>query len=725
MLKKWKCVMALIFFSGLSWGAEPNPSGAQPGALTVLVTDAQGTPAAGAQVRVLGLPWAVATDDKGQAHFHALRPGRYVVQVQGATGAKASGSVHVRPGTEASLNLTLELATFHEEVTVSGARPEKLAETAKPVSALADENLTLVAKPSLGETLSTLPGVRSSFYAPGASRPVVRGLGGDRVRVLANGLDLGDASDTSPDHGVALDPSGTERVEVLRGPVALLYGSETLGGVIDARAPGVPETAPGATATGFFLTRLASNPWQRQGRLDLEGQLGNILWQAGGSKMEAEDYRSGRGYVPNSFTRADGANLGFALLADGDLLGIAWDQHETSYGSPVEEDVHVDLWRRRLQLRAVLNPKASSFETVRVSLAHVDYHHTEFEGSEPGTQVRNWLTDGRVEAAHAPFLGFKGIVGIEARFRDLAVAGEEAYLPRTTTQHVAAFFWEHRELGTLELELGGRLDSHHHDPRRPIPSRSFTFPSLAASLTWNATEAWKPYLAVSLTGKAPNPEELYSNGPHAATGLFEVGDPDLTREQTKNLELGLVFERQALHLKANLFAARASNFLFQTLTGEVEDDLPVARFTQKDARFYGGEVVAHLDLYHREERHLELTLGADGVSATLSGGQNLPRIPPLRYAASLFATWPRFRAAVGVQKIFPATRLAPGETRTPGSTLWDASLTTRFLAGNAVHVVGVRGENLTDAKALNHASFFKEKSPLPGRSVAAFYQLWF
>ncbi|MGC8916496.1 MAG: TonB-dependent receptor [Thermoanaerobaculum sp.] len=717
--------MALVVASGLSWGAEPNPSSAQPGALTVVVTDAQGTPTAGAEVRVLGLPWAVATDDKGEAHFPALRPGRYVVQVQAATGAKASGSVQVQPGTEASLTLTLELATFHEEVTVSGARPEKLVETTKPVSALADENLTLVAKPSLGETLSALPGVRSSYYAPGASRPLVRGFGGDRVRVLANGLDLGDASDTSPDHGVALDPVDQERIEVLRGPAALLYGSGALGGVIDARGPGVPERAPGAVATGSFLTRLASNPWTRQGRLSLEGQLGSLLWQAGGSKMQAENYRWPSGAVANSFNNRDGANLGVAVLRDWGLAGVAFDQHETSYGSPVEEDVHVDLWRRRLEMRVVLTPKSGFLESLRASLAHVDYHHTEFEGPDPGTRVRNRLTDARVELAHTNVLGFQGVVGVEGRFRDLSVTGEETYLPRTTTDHTAAFFWEHRKLAAWELELGGRFDHHRHHPAGSLPSRSFSFESFAASLTWNASDTWKPYLAASVQGKAPNPEELYSSGPHAATGLFEVGDPTLRRERTKNLELGLVFNGSTFHLKANLFAARASNFLYQVLTREVEDDLPVARFTQKDGRFAGGELSAHFDLYHRDERHLELTLGADAVRATLSGGQNLPRIPPARYTASFVATWPRFRAAVGVQKVLEATRLAPGETPTPGYTLWDASLTTRFLSGNTIHVVGLRGENLTDAKALNHASFFKEKTPLPGRSVAAFYQLWF
>lgn len=721
-MKKLMLLLFCLLASPLLAGAPEGPTSI-PATLVARVTTNEGQPAAGVRVDLVGLPWSAVTDEQGQARF-VVRPGRYLLEATSSSGMRATASVLLSEGETATVELRLEAATFHEEVVVSGAQPRQLRETWQAVSVLSDEALRLHAAPSLGETLRHQPGVRSTFYGPGASRPLIRGFGGDRIRLLQNGLDVGDASDTSPDHGVALESYSLERVEVLRGPAALLYGSSALGGVINAQNGTVPQETLGVPLAGSLLASASSNDGLRAAYANVAGQQGPWVWQASGGTRRSDDYRTPLGRVANSFTQADDATLGFSALGGSGLLGVGLDQHETRYGSVVEEEVRVDLWRRRLELAAQFWPQNPTFRQLRFSLAQVDYHHTEFEGDTPGTQVRNRLFTGRLEAHHQ-LAGFSGILGLEWRRRDLAVAGEESYLPRTLSQVASLFLWEHRELGPFHWELAARWDTHQHRPAGSAPERRFAFASAAASLATKSNSPWQVSLALSYSGKAPNAEELYSFGPHAATGLFEVGKPAARLERIASGEVGLAYRHSLVQLQANLFLARVQRFTYQRLTGEERDELPVALFTQADSTFRGGELVAHLDLWHGDENHLELTLGADWVEGKRRSGEALPRIPPLRVLGELAFTQPGWRASLVVERVLPATRLAVGETRTPGYTQLEASFFRRLLGQKRVHFLGLRGQNLTDVKAYNHVAFFKERSPLPGRRLTLVYQLWF
>lgn len=694
--------------------------------LVVTVVNAQGQSVADAEVKLVGFPFRARTNSQGQARFAGLNAGKYLVQATAPTGESASQEITLAAGTPFDVILRLQSATFHEEVLVSAAHPERLAETAKPVTALTGDELLLAAQPSLGETLRWQPGVASTFYSPGASRPLLRGQGGDRVRVLQSGLDVADASDTSPDHGVALSTFGLERVEVLRGPAALLYGTETLGGVVNAVGSPVPQSPAETPLGGQTWWSLGSNAWQRAVAFEVHGQQEAWTWQLAGSKERNNDYRSAWDKVRNSYTRSENTSLGVARFTNGGFLGIGFDRYENTYGSPVEEEVHVELFRQRWELRGEFPLSVGALHRVRFGLAQVDYHHTEFEGAEAGTRVENQSAVGRLELHHGSLLGFTGIFGLEGHSRDLNVKGEEAYLPRTESDKTAVFLWEHGDLGGVHWELGGRWDSVRHDPRGANPGRNFDFGSLTVSATLKLGESLKLYSSLGYTGKAPNPEELFSNGPHAATGLFEVGDNQLRLERNRHLELGARWSAPRTTLQLNLFRASVSNFTFQTLTGEVEDDFPVAVFRQANARFWGAELLGHWDLLTQDQKHLELTYGADAVRGELKGGRgNLPRIPPARLFSHLAWHLDPFTFQFGVQRVLAATRLAPDETRTPGYTLLDVAVGYRLLAAHTAHVVWLQGTNLTDAKALNHTSFFKDKSPLPGRNLTLRYQLIF
>ncbi|MFN3414241.1 MAG: TonB-dependent receptor, partial [Thermoanaerobaculum sp.] len=589
----------------------------------------------------------------------------------------------------------------------------------RPVSVLTSDELLLAAQASLGETLRGQPGVTTTFYSPGASRPLLRGQGGDRVRILQSGLDVGDASDTSPDHGVALTPWGLERVEVLRGPAALLYGTETLGGVVNAVGGPVPQSPAGTSLLGQTWWSLGSNGWQRAAAANLQGQRGAWSWQAAGSTQRQNDYRSAWGKVKYSFADSDDASIGLARFTNGGFIGICFDRLESSYGSPVEEEVHVALFRQRWEARGELPLSWGALSRVRFGVAQVDYHHQEYEGDEVGTRVQNQHTSARLELHHDAILGFSGILGVEGQSRDLHVKGEESYLPRTQSQKAAVFLWEHGDVGRMHWELGARWDHLRHDPGGESPRRAFDFASLTASATFTLLENLKLYTALGYTGKAPNPEELYSNGPHAATGLFEVGDFRLQLERNRHAEVGTRWTTTRHSLQLNLFRAEVANFTFQTLTGEVAGELPVAAFWQADARFWGAELSGHWDLLPDPASHLELSYGGDIVRGELQGrGGNLPRIPPARVFARLQWHADPFTVRFGLQRVFAATRLAAEETPTPGYTLVDAALGFRVAGQRVAHILWLQGANLTHAKALNHTSFFKEKSPLPGRNVS-------
>ncbi|MCS7182803.1 MAG: TonB-dependent receptor, partial [Thermoanaerobaculum sp.] len=702
------------------------------------VVDSKEHSVPGAEVVLVGWQYQQTTNEAGEVTFRELPAGRYLVHASLVSGEMASEELSLAGGETRTLTLKLHRARFHEEVVVSAAHPERLAATARPVSALSGDALLLANPTSLGEALSGQPGVHSTFYAPGANRPILRGQGGDRIRILQSGLEVGDVSDTSPDHGVALLPQLFERVEVLRGPAALLYGSDTLGGVINAVGNLVPEEQSSTPLAGFVTASYSSNA--KAGRLTsrVEGGLGTWGWRVWGSKGKSDDYASARGDVSNSFTRTDGGGLGVSYFAAKGFFGLSLDQHESRYGTPVDERVQVDLWRRRLDFRGELNPGFRWLKRLRAAAALSDYHHREVHQGhheeedhgeevheEVGTRVDNQLNTARIEAHFTFTPHSSGILGVESSWRDLSSTGPESYLPRVKTAKQAVFFWQHGDLGRWHWELAGRWDQSRHTPASGAPTRSFNFASLTASITTDLQEDLRVYFALGRTGKAPNPEELYSDGPHAATGLYEVGNPSLGTERNLHSELGLKWRLANTHFQMNLFRSQVANFTFQTLTGERRGEFPVALYVQREADFWGAEVLWHWDLLQGPHHQVELALVLDWVRGKLAEGGNLPRVPPGRLSAQINWHTPQFSLLLSSQKVLPATHTAVEESRTPGYTLWELALGYRFFSRSQASNLWLKGSNLTDVLALNHAAFFKERSPLPGRSVHLIYQLVF
>lgn len=601
-------------------------------------------------------------------------------------------------------------------VVTAGPDPRSQDEIAQPTTVVDAAQLQERLQPTLGETLCREPGIHSSFFGPGASRPVIRGLGGDRIRVLESGLGTGDASTTSPDHAVSSDPLSAERIEIVRGPATLLYGSSATGGVVNLIGSRIPRSVPAEPLTGAVDLRAGSSARERAGNLSLGGRLGTgrrFAWHLDGLDRESGNYASARGEVANSATEAQGGSAGVSYVGSDGFLGVSASRFDTLYGSPAEEEVKIDLQQERYDLQGELTRDLGFARSLKLRFGQTSYEHVELEGEEVGTRFLNDSWEGRLEAVQKPLGNLSGSFGLQLSHRDFSALGEEAFVPPTRTDSRGAFTFQQLKAGAFEYQLGLRYESQEVTASGESAGRR-RLDGLSGSLglVWLPGDDYSLGLSLSRSLKLPNAEELFSNGPHLATDAFEIGDPTLGAEVNHGADLSLRKRTGIFTGEISLFYNRFDGFIFEQLTGEEEDGLQVLRFTQRDAEFRGAELSGLVRLIPR----LDAELGADFVRAELrDSGEPLPRIPPRRYRLGLHYRGDRLQGRVEAQRSDRQDRISRFETSTPGSTLLNASVGYRLLLGGGVYDLLLRGTNLTDELAFNHVSFLKEVAPLPGR----------
>jgi iron complex outermembrane receptor protein len=607
------------------------------------------------------------------------------------------------------------------------------------VDTLSREDLARLAAATLGAALGHEPGVSSSGFAPGAARPVIRGQGGERVRVLENGTGSLDVSGISDDHAVPVDPSLAEHVEVLRGPATLRYGANAIGGVVSVRDGRVPEASPGRRLGGRAGGALGTADEERSGFAVLEGGSRGWAWRAGGFARESDDLdipgfaKSRRlleeegnpsgageahGRLPNSHARAHGGTVGASRVGSWGFAGVALGSFSTDYGVPNEPEVHIELERTRVDARGSWGTSCGS-PRVSWDLAWSDYEHTEFEGDEAGTVFRQDAFEGRAEWVHARFGAWEGALGVHASHADLRVVGEEALLPKARTTAVALFAVERRPLGhRLTLELGARWEHTFVDS---VGDEEFDAASLSGSLVWSASRSVSATLAAAYTSRAPTAFELYADGPHVATGAFEVGDPDLGLERSLGLDLTVRAETGRLSASATGFVQHYLEYVALIPTGDVDLDsgLDVFRYVGHEARLLGAEARGSLHLACLGSAALALEATADAVRADdLDLDAPLPRIPPVRVGAGLVLSSPSLTARVDALHAWSQHRTAPFERATDAYTTLGASIARTWgLGGGRRLTASLVGTNLLDEEVRLHTSFTKDVAPERGRSV--------
>ncbi|WP_211946911.1 TonB-dependent receptor [Cupriavidus yeoncheonensis] len=666
-------------------------------------------------------------------------------------------------------------ATLKEVVVTANPLGSELNDMVAPVSSLSGDALSLRQNSTLGETLDKLPGVSSSYFGPNASRPVIRGLDGDRIKVLQNGGSTVDASTLSYDHAVPVDPLVAERIEVVRGPAALMYGGNAIGGVvnvIDNRIPKEPVEGIGgavdasATAGGDVARNASALVEAGNGQfaihadafarktsdLHIPGFARSDRLRASQPLPEGETEASGR--LPNTSAQQDGGSLGGSYTwADG-FIGANYSAYRNEYGTPAEDDVRLKMRQDRFALegeaRNLLANTSGILESVKGKFSYTDYEHREIENGETGTIFKNQGWDARFEAKHARIGRMSGVIGTQFGHTQFSALGEEAFVPSTNTDNAALFVFEELPLdsaGDFKLNFGGRLDhssitaSANGNDRFTDASRSFNATSASAGLLYKLNSLWSLTSNVSYTERAPTFYELYANGPHVATGAWELGDPNASKERATSVDLGMRYKYGPHSASVSGYYSRFANYLALLSTGRARDDagdvvapgspgsLPEFQYLGVPATLYGFEAEGKARLFQKmltSSDTLDFEARADYVRGeNRNTGEPLPRLAPLRLGGALVYGAGPWGARVDVTYAARQTRVPANDTPTDAYTLLSLALTYKFKTSGTQTLVYLRGDNLTNQEARNASSILRDIAPLPGRSVKVGFRTMF
>lgn len=624
--------------------------------------------------------------------------------------------------------------------------------SARPASVLRGIDLDRRQAATLGETLGLEPGVHSSGFGLGAGRPVIRGLDGARIRVTGDGLDAGDASTISPDHAATADPLAARRIEILRGPATLLYGGGAIGGLVNVVADRIPQTR----LTGVRGEALASTDSATrggQGALGLRGGAGGWNWTFNGFGREARDYAipgqaivddpaSARGRLPNSFARAEGASAGASYVGGRFVAGLSRSHQSSRYGIP-DADTSIALHQARTEALLDWREPLPGIESARLRHAENRYRHDEVEATgQIGTAFRNRGRDTRIELRHAPWAGLQGVFGVQLRDRTFSAIGDEAYVPTTRERSEGMFYIGERRVGPVRLEFGARHENARLAPQQADivrPSRRFGLTSTSLGAVLPVGTGYSIGAQLSTAQRAPAIEELYADGPHAATRTYEIGDPALRRERSTNLDLSLRRATGTLDWKVGLFVNRFRDYLFGRTTDRDGDGLadrtddtgaivntalaPQAgdyrRIVYDHARATFRGIEAELR-WRPQGRPWQLRVFGDTARGTLDDVGDVPRMSPTRAGATVdysSGAWSGFATMLAVRR---QDRVAALETPTSGYRRLDAEIAYRMrLDEQATLQLFLQGRNLLNDEIRQHTSFIKDVAPQPGRSVLA------
>jgi len=721
------------------------------------VTAPGGEAARDTRILLVELNKSVFVDDDGEFSFEGVPSGFYHIQaVSRRFGTKVEEIVVASE--DIRLDIELGRLEHHETIVVTAGSTRGAAEIIQPVNVLERTDISEALQPTLGETLKSEPGLNSTQYGAGSSRPVIRGQGGGRIRILEDGLDIGDASVSSPDHGVAMDPLSTERVEIIRGPATLLYGNTAVGGVVNVMDERIPDHVPQTKVGGTVELRGGSVADERMAAGELRGGAGQVAWYLNAFTRKADDYAipgrafafddpdSPTGTLPNSAVENSGGGLGVSWVGKTGYVGVGARSFDSLYGIPVEihgnGGVRVDMRHWRYDARGGFDTDFGPFTGIDFRVGATDYRHAELEGDEIGTEFFNETLDGRLVLRNGSAGKLRGSAGFQFGRRDLEAVGAEAFIPPSKTDQLALFAVEEIESGPMIYQVGLRLQQQSTEAVGN-PNRDFSGASGSFGLVWRSGSAYAIGVSLARTERFPRAEELYSDGPHLATVSYERGDVDLDPETSLGVDLSLRKLEGKVNGELTFFVNRYDAFIFEFPTGEIEDELPVFQFTQADAEFRGAELSLLVELWESGGDHLGLEFTSDYVRAELTDtGEPLPYIPPWRLGAAVHYRGARWHSSLDIWYYDEQTRVPDfdlpdvdpelrglfGVTPTDSYTMVNAHVGYRLPTGGTrglMHEFLLRLTNLTDEEARNSVSRLKDFVPLPGRDVGLAYRLIF
>ena len=610
-----------------------------------------------------------------------------------------------------------------------------------PVSVLNGRELSLRREATLGDTLNGIPGVSATQFGPNASRPVIRGLDAERVKIMQNGMGILDASSLSFDHAVGIDPLIIEQIDVVRGPAALLYGGSAVGGVVNAIDNRIPtEKLDGIIGRAETRFGDANNTRNAAAVIDIgNGMFAihsdvynrksndlNIPGFAVSHRKSRTDGtpRTNKGKLINSSAEGDGGALGASLTFDKGYIGLSYSILESNYGVVAEKQVRIDMNSEHWELASEFKDLSNIINRVKFRMAHTDYEHKELEGAEVGTTFTNRGLEGSIEAAHRPVANLNGVLGYQFSNTYFAALGEEAFVPSVNTQNKALYLYEELPLGNVEqkhkITFGLRLGHTMVDSKdSPVfgtgQNNSFNPNSVALGGLYQINQNWALTSNLSHNERAPSYFELYANGAHIATGQFEVGNNNFDKERSNGIDTQIRYKEGKNSFSIGAYYTRFSNFigLFNTGNTDAGSGLPIAQFSAVRAVFKGLEAEGKVNIVD----NLDLTVRGDYVLAKDESNHDyLPRIAPLRLGAGLRYQLGNFSARVDALHAFNQSHTAEAELKTDGYT--DVSALVAYKLPIKFNVeLFAKANNLLNDEIRAHASFLKDIAPAGERSL--------
>ncbi|WP_296276989.1 zinc piracy TonB-dependent receptor ZnuD [uncultured Acinetobacter sp.] len=607
---------------------------------------------------------------------------------------------------------------------------------------------------TLGEALKDELGVYSNTFGAGSSRPVIRGQEGARVKVTQNATETMDVSSLSPDHAVTVDPQLAQKIEVVRGPSTLLYGAGSVGGLVNVIDTKIPTEMPEQGYEGNAGIRYNTGNDEKLAHAGATVALGsNVALRVEGLKRDANDYISPnysvtedhgdhahttkQRRVDNTFSESENINLGLSWIGERGFAGVSYSHRQDQYGLPghsheyeschlhgdhlhcgehddhehENEDDHtahdhesgpwIDMKTERYDFRSELNDPFVGFKKLRAQASYTDYQHDEIEGSDAMTTFKSKGYEGRVELVHNPVAQWEGVIGIQASQQKLDITGEEAVLAPNKTQKYSLFALEHRQWKDFHFELGSRLDHQNIDvdsTQKDFDGNAFSY---SGAINWEFAPNYKLSLLGSHQERLPLAQELYADGKHYATNTYELGNDQLDKEKSNNVELGLHYDGDKLSYHVHLYHNWFDNYIYARTLDQYEN-FRLIKYSQDSAKFYGTEA----EVAYQLNDVYKASVFGDYVRGKIDN-ENAPRIPAGRLGTRINADFDdHWSGLAEYSHVFNQDKFAAYETETQGYNMVNLGIAYKYpISGKQEAKFYLNANNLLDETVYEHTSF--------------------
>ena len=717
----------------------------------VVIDEETGEPISYAYLFLEGINRGQTTHSDGTFTFKNIPNGTYSIKMQRIGYQTQSRTIEVPANDTLKITLSMTPTILNNEgIEVVGHRHREssnhLENATQTISGQTlRQNLSL----TLANTLEDIPGLstRSMGTAPG--RPVMRGLGGERLMILQDGERTGDVSSQSSDHAVTLDPMSAEEIQIARGPTALEYGSNAIGGVINVVRNQVPSSHPDHIHGTATLQGETVNTGGAAGIELISPLSNNFALKIDGNLRSARNTDTPDGILENSGILSTNNSVGIGYIRPWGHAGLASSLYLNNYGIPPDSlgghpnGVNIEMEKIQIEGKTEIFVNNSIFEKLQIDLSHKSYYHQEIESTGiTGTEFGVLTSNASLKADHKAFSIFdEGKIGIWAERKNYAVNGTRT--PDSDSYSFSGFIIEEKDIGSLHLEIGARLDHTTSLPDienqsirgREIRDRSFTALASSANAVYNFGGGFFTGASIIHSFRAPSQEELFSQGPHLASYSFEVGNPDLDPERGLGKEIYFRYRKTSVRAELTAFHNGFTNYNYARNTGQrssQNQSLFVYQFTGTEAVLSGIEFSSQFKLTNHwalsasaSYTHGKRKLFKNEQSSSSEEWKPLPMIPPFKGNVELSYIYNQLKVGTKTRIAAAQKRTGEFENSTDGYTVFNLFSQYRFEKWDLLHTVSLNANNIFNTTYREHLSRIKEIYPQPGRNISILYRVYF